>query len=176
MRWAARLLLALTLSTPACTRDEPSGSAENDPGKREALIAHIRSLAPWDESRGALVDHARFFDGNHDIGSIAWNRGGDRPGTYKVARTLDRLSKRPDVRGILVHIVYLMEENLDGWPTGGDVVLITTATPDEVRAWVQELKIVSASEGWPTNPPPPGTPTLAPGFRPVTIRWSPRPP
>ncbi len=178
MRWLNLSLLGASLGLVGCNSpDEPSGKAENDGVKRANLIAHIKSLGSWPtDGRGAFVDHAMFFDGNHDIGSIAWKDGAaDRPGTYRVARVLSRMSQQTNVSRLLIQVVYLDELNLDAWPCGDNVVVVTSASANEVRDWVSELKPSEVNEGWPTHPPSLGAPSLPAGHRAVTIAWLPHP-
>lgn len=83
-----------------------------------------------------LVSLELFFTGNDDVGSIGCNLP-DHPGVERFRDVLFAIRARPEVGDVLVAI----SDEMDGdeWPFSDTVIVVTSASKDDVRAWTAEL-------------------------------------
>jgi hypothetical protein len=89
-----------------------------------------------------LLSLAEFFEGNDVVGSIGCNLT-PTPKPSEFYQLLKRVAARPDVADVRVQVTMF-----DGpeWPFSDTVWIITSATPEEVRDWFEE--VVRPDECW----------------------------
>ena len=101
----------------------------------------------------AVVDLDLFFDGNNDDASIGPNLL-DNPGPAAFHAILRSIRDRSDVYGVWVAITEVMPEG--EWPFTDRVYVVTSAPPDDVDRWVQELQADEPGDAsWFGQEPPP---------------------
>ena len=112
-----------------------------DNRKRNELIEAIKSIAlPEDIEETPVVALEMFFEGNDDLGSIGCNLI-DHPGIGFFFDVLKGIRSKPDVADVLVGIYEVEEEDPTMWPFSEQVYIITSASANEVAAWVESLTI-----------------------------------
>jgi len=137
-----------------------------------------RAYGILDEGNTLLaVSVAEFFNGNTDEQSIGVNLPKEEHiGLAGFRRTLEVIERRPDVQGVFLELTEIPEvdepEDDDLWPIACVAFIVTSATVDEVRTWVEQLRPRSVDEGWcvaaGVKVPIP-QPELGPGMRPVRV-------
>jgi len=98
---------------------------------RDRLLARIGNINDFSRPR-PLVTLEEFFEGNNDPASIGYNLP-DPPAPQAFYKLLSEIRKMAGVSDVRIQIQDL--EDPDGWPSTDTIWIITTATPNEVRAW-----------------------------------------
>ena len=99
------------------------------------------------------VPMEEFFDGNTDQQSIGVNLPPEKHiGLEGFHRVLREIQNRDDVQAVFIELTEVPdpdeEEDDDIWPTACVAFIITSASTQEVAAWVKELHPRDVSEGW----------------------------
>ncbi|WP_203707877.1 hypothetical protein [Asanoa iriomotensis] len=123
---------------------------------RDRLLRRIGDINDFDRPR-PLVTIAEFFDGNDDPASIGYNLpAGPTPDQFHTL--LSGIAGRPEVADVRIEVKDL--ENPDGWPATDTIWIITTASPETVRAWFpdhlapDDLGVGLSNSVEPFQPPP----------------------
>lgn len=104
-----------------------------DKAKRDTLLKLVGDVN--NKTRGlALVTLEQFFEGNDDAASI-WCNLPSMPDPQEVYRTLKAIRDRQDVADVRI-MVTQYDGGDDEWPFSDTVFFITSATPEEVQAWL----------------------------------------
>jgi len=115
----------------------------------EALARRINRNGDINDSETPrpLVTLEEFFEGNSDYGSIGYNFYPDQPSPSEFYSLFRSIRERSDVAEVLVEVS--QHEVPDEWPSTDTVWIITTASPDAVRAWLgQRFQPDEVFEGW----------------------------
>lgn len=132
----------------------------------ERLVAKI---AAQNLRQGEIVVSLEdFFIGNDDRGSIGCNLGDDQPKISAFYDILRAIRSRPEVQDVLVRICEY--DNPNSWPYTDTVYIIASATPQDVRCWVEPLRPDEVYAGWMYGAPP-NVPVLQSGMKPYSIWW-----
>jgi hypothetical protein len=132
----------------------------------DALRAEIHRQQAASEEL-PLVSLELFFAGNNDLASIGCNLA-DHPGVDRFRDVLLNIRARADVNDVLVAITDEMTG--DEWPFSDTVVIVTSASTDDVRTWVDELvpdDVMDPDQFPLTNLPC----QIPPGMRHVAVWW-----
>lgn len=140
---ASTLLIATCLCLTAHACGSNDSQTMTDRTRRDILVRRAQAMT----GAGApMVPMSDFLDGNEDVGSIAPNLT-RHPGLTRFRDVFERIERRPDVRGVWAQMELEFETYPDDeWPFASTVVVITTATPTDVDAWVAELQADPCSE------------------------------
>ncbi len=140
--------------------------ATSDQDKLRTLLAKIDELAGDDSPEDVCVDAVQFLDGNEDMASIGCNLP-RHPGLGRFRGIVGGVRGRPDVAAVLAKITEVMGE--DEWPFTDTLFVSTTAHPDVVAEWFEELSPdevgaygVDGLKGVPKTPP---------GYRWYSVWW-----
>jgi hypothetical protein len=94
-----------------------------------------------------LLTLEEFFEGNSDYGSIGYNFCPDQPSPSEFYTLFRSIRKQPDVAEVLVEVS--QHEIASEWPSTDTVWIITTVSPDQVRAMLGErFQPDEIFEGW----------------------------
>lgn len=138
-----------------------------DKVKLNALLSKIKEIGmPGEEL--PLVSLEDFFEGNDDIGSMGCNLM-EHPGMDAFYRILKDIRTKDKVRDVLVGIYEIEDDFEDQWPFSENVIIITTASKDQVWDWCKELMIDDIWEEDPSRLKP--VPTIKEGENIWTIWW-----
>ena len=88
------------------------------------------------ETPRPLLTLEEFFEGNSDYSSIGYNFYPDQPSPAEFYCLFRSIRERSDVADVLVEVN--QHEVPDEWPSTDTVWIITTVSPDEVRAMLGE--------------------------------------
>ena len=138
---------------------------------RQTLIDRVLEQRALDSYEGPapVVSVEEFFDGNDDLGSIGCNLD-DHPGVAVFRSVLDAVKLRDEVQEVLIEVSEVEPGDESMWPFSERVYVLTTASPAEVSAWLNQLEPSEVAEGW-FQGAPPAAPALSPGFRPIAAWW-----
>lgn len=148
--------------------------------RRNSLIHKI--LAQYDDGAGGevlpVVPLEDFFEANWDEHSLAPNMAGyGRPSLRECYRILRDVRDRPEVQDVLVaiHETPYADEPLDLeiWPDSDTVYVLSSASRDQVAAWVSSLKPDDIGDGWSCNTgkKPMAAPDPLPGMKVYALWW-----
>ena len=102
---------------------------------RQKLLERIGDINDFTRPR-PLVTLEEFFEGNDDYASIGYNFYPDQPAPAEFYEVFLAIRQRDDVADVRVEVKDL--EDPEGWPATDTVWIITTASDDEVVAWLGE--------------------------------------
>lgn len=102
---------------------------------RQRLLDRIGNISDFSLPR-PLVTLEEFFEGNDDYGSIGYNFYPDQPAPSEFWQFFTAIRDRENVATVLVQV--MDQEDSDGWPSTDTVWVITSASPDDVKAWLGE--------------------------------------
>ena len=144
--------------------------------KRDAVIMKVYGMYEEGNTLPA-VTLEDFFDGNDDDQSIAVNLDG-HPGVSHFRETLQSIKSRGDVQDVFIEIHECPDpdvpEDGDIWMTAMVVFIITSASLEDVRAWVGDLRPNLLHEGWNVEDgvsTPLAQDELVPGATVVRVWW-----
>jgi hypothetical protein len=136
----------------------------------EELLARIEELGG--EDAYPVLPLELFFDGNDDTASIGPNLD-PHPGVRAFERVLVEIRGRPEVSDVVLQIGEVPEA--DEWPLANAAYVITSASPEEVHQWAEELEPDEYADDevgpWLGRSAPPGAPQIPDGQRVVTLFW-----
>jgi len=113
---------------------------------RQRLIRKFEREMERDEP--VVVPLAEYFDGNNDPESIPPNNFKGLP-LKLFKQVLKRIASRDDVQAVLVVINECPYEDEEGWPTSDTVIVLTSASQDQVAKWTAKLQPDGLFAGWP---------------------------
>ena len=114
-----------------------------------------------------LLTLAEFFGDNTCVGSICCNLS-PVPRPAQVHSVLKAIEARPDVAEVRVKITMFDDP---AWPFSDTIYVMTTASPEEVRSWLdEELQPDEIWEGFASGETYEAYDIPA-GFRPVGVWW-----
>jgi hypothetical protein len=103
----------------------------------ETLRASLHALLDANPDGALLVTLEAFFTGNDDLGSIGCNLT-DHPGMPAFRDTLLNVRSQDEVEDVVVRISDLNGD--DEWPFSDTVYVVTSASPETVGSWVNDLE------------------------------------
>lgn len=113
---------------------------------KEDLLKEIYRQVDLNEKALPIVSLELFFEGNDDTGSIGCNLL-EHPGTEKFYSILKKIRDRENVQDVLIEIMEF-DEDESMWPFSERVYIITSASKNEIRDWVEELEIDEIGKGY----------------------------
>ena len=137
---------------------------------RNELIKKIRAqeLLCAQGSR-PVVSLEDFFSGNFDYGSIGCNLA-ISPGPQGFFNILKAIRDNDSVQDVLVEVNEVVEDYPQTWPFADRIYVLSSASANEVRAWLAPLEPDDLSEGW-ANGTPPAVPVLKSGVKVYAAWW-----
>jgi hypothetical protein len=111
-----------------------ANSEEYDPEALARLMKRLGDVNDFTRPQ-QLVTLAEFFEGNNDWGSIGYNCLKPQS-PQEWYRFLKGIASRPDVHDVRIEVQE--QPSPDRWPFTETIWVITTASPDDVRAWFPE--------------------------------------
>jgi hypothetical protein len=115
-----------------------------------------------------VVSIEDFFYGNSDYGSIGCNLSNHR-GPQFFFEILLGIRDRAEVQDVLVEINEVTADP-QTWPFSDRVYVLSSATVDDVRSWIEPLQPDDVTMGW-AHGTPPSAPELTPGFQVYSAWW-----
>jgi hypothetical protein len=120
------------------------------------------------ETPRPLLGLEEFFEGNDDYSSIGYNLYSDQPAPAEFYALFRSIRDRADVADVLVEVS--QHEDPAQWPSTDTVWIITSASVDEVRAWLGErFRPDEVREGWTDRPRE--RYAVPAGMKPVGVWW-----
>ena len=135
---------------------------------REKLIAKIETQSSPDGVQEIVVSLEDFFTGNSDLGSIGCNLGPKQPPIAEFYRVLRDIRSKPNVQDVLVRIYDYKDPS--SWPYTDTVYIISSASPDEVKQWVEPLLPDEVYGEWMYGKPS-AAPDVKSGMVPYSVWW-----
>ncbi len=161
--WACSLLILL--GAAACKKDTeqdaatpPSAQSQRNKVGDTAMSARARPLARINRDGDfndfatprPLVTLEEFFEGNDDLGSIGYNFYPDQPRPAEFYELFKKIRDKPEVADVRIAVMDLEEP--DSWPATDNVWIITSASPEEMTAWMGErFRPDDIFDGFPTH-------------------------
>lgn len=137
---------------------------------RDELIKKINDQGHQSpESPLPVVSLEDFFIGNSDYGSIGANLS-NHPGPQAFYEILKSIRAKPTVQDILVEINEVVETDSQVWPFSDRVYVLSSASIEEIRAWLNSLQPDEVTEDWAKGKPP-AAPSLKPGIKIYAAWW-----
>jgi hypothetical protein len=139
----------------------------------DQLLAEIQ--AQYDECPAPppVVTLDDYFKGNSDEGCAPIQVGFGRPSLAELYARFKVIQQKPNVQAVLVGIHGDWTEAFkypESWPAAENVHIYTTATAEEVEAWISGLEADGAIEGWPYGMHP-SAPQPNPGYQVFSVCW-----
>ncbi|MBX3409796.1 MAG: hypothetical protein KF859_07910 [Phycisphaeraceae bacterium] len=140
----------------------------NDEAKRMKLVEKINANTEGNEGEILpSVTIEEFFDGNDDLASIGCNLD-EHPGLAAFRDVCEKVRARPDVQDVRICIYETMEDAEDTWPYAEEILVITSADPDDVATWFESLDPSDIIEN---ETPRPLTPAPGAGMKAWLVWW-----
>ena len=117
-----------------------------------------------------MVSLEDFFIGNDDYGSVGCNLF-EHPGLPFFFERLLEIRTRDDVQDVLVEINEVEEDHEEMWPFSDRVYILTSASTEEVVAWVSPLMPDEIEEGFAFGRRPESAPELQEGVKVYGVWW-----
>ena len=116
-----------------------------------------------------VVSLEDFFSGNFDCGSIGCNLP-NCPGPKVFSEILTGIRENDSVQDVLVEVNEVVEDAPEQWPFSDRIYVLSSASINDVRAWLAPLRPDEVSEGW-TSGIPPAAPMLNPNVKVYAAWW-----
>lgn len=115
------------------------------PLERITQLVNINGDVNDPDTLRPLLSLEDFFSGNNIVGSICCNVTPEQS-PQTIYHHLQKIRERNDVSDVLVEI--MMFDDPD-WPFSESILVITSASPEEVQCWfVEEIAPDECWEGW----------------------------